>query len=178
MTTTTPPSVPPFLLRGLARVIDLGVQLAILEAAFRCSAWLPAEGLVHLGDDLLFGLDLVVGLSALLTYTAVAEWRGGATLGKLLTGLRSVKEAPLGAPLDLRAAVIRNLGFLVDALLLGLVAYSAMARSEQRQRLGDRWAGTVVVWRTDATGPPRWWGVPVAVVLALAWVLASYAVAR
>lgn len=171
-------STPPFLLRGLARGLDLGVQILVLEAAYRCSSLMPAEGLIALPDEVLTWVDLGVGVAALVLYTTLAEWLGGATLGKACTRMRVVPADDPEAPLTLRAAAIRSVAFFVDGLIFGLVAYSAVARSERGQRVGDHWAGTVVVWARDA--PPRSGhrGWPVGALAALALVLMSYLLAR
>lgn len=178
MLTETPPeaaipAVPPFLLRGVARGIDIGVQLAIMEAAFHCSRYLPEGGLVQIGEGALFYVDLGVGLGALLLYTSLAEWLGGATLGKFLCGLRVVRADGSGA-IGLREALIRGAAFFIDGLLLGLIAYSAVMRSTRGQRLGDQWAGTVVVWRGDAPGINGLVGWPIGIVAALGMVVGSY----
>ncbi|MFT4627484.1 MAG: putative RDD family membrane protein YckC [Myxococcota bacterium] len=189
--TDAPDAVPPFLLRGLARAIDLAVHIGVLEAAFRCSDWLPSGGLeaafrcsdwlpsgllVTVDASYLLAVDMSIGLSALVLYPAVAEWISGATVGKLLTGLRTVQAEPRGAPISLQAAALRNLAILVDGFLFGLVAYSAMARSELRQRVGDEWGGTLVVWKRAAQPARSALGVPIGVGAALLLVLLSYLV--
>ena len=111
----------------------------------------------------------------MVIYTSLAEWRNGATLGKVLTGTE-VRTLSDGPP-SLLASVVRGAAFLVDALFLGLIAYSAMSRSRERQRLGDLWAGTYVAWRSvERTG--RFTGVVVGVTGALTWVMASYLLIR
>ncbi|MFT5459369.1 MAG: putative RDD family membrane protein YckC [Myxococcota bacterium] len=174
--TDAPDAVPPFLLRGLARAIDLAVHIGVLEAAFRCSDWLPSGLLVTVDASYLLAVDMSIGLSALVLYPAVAEWISGATVGKLLTGLRTVQAEPRGAPISLQAAALRNLAILVDGFLFGLVAYSAMARSELRQRVGDEWGGTLVVWKRAAQPARSALGVPIGVGAALLLVLLSYLV--
>ena len=129
--------IPPLLLRGLARLIDFGVQTAVLEIAFRCAPLLP-ESLLTLSEDNLLYVDIGTGIAALVLYTAISERLSGATLGKLLTGMRVVAED--GSPIGLRAALLRNLAFPIDALFFGLIAYSAVARSPTGQRVGDGWA--------------------------------------
>ncbi|MEZ4316960.1 MAG: RDD family protein [Myxococcota bacterium] len=167
--------VPPFLLRGVARAIDLAVQFFLMEAAFAVSAYLPSEGLVSIGEDALFYVDLGVGLGAMVLYATLAEWLGGATFGKFCTGLRVLSAD--GDPIDLKAAFIRSFAFFIDGLFFGLVAYSAVMRSLTGQRLGDEWADTVVVWRGDAPETVGWRGWPVGMIAALALVVASYLVA-
>ncbi len=164
------------LLRVVARGIDAAVQIAMMELAFRCSVFLPSKGLISLGDDALFWVDVGIGLSALLTYTALSEALGAATFGKFCTGLRVVRADQPDVLIGLGAALIRNLALFVDVQIFGLVAYSTMSRSERRQRLGDHWANTVVVWRGGAPDRGiRGW--PVGMAAAFALVLVSYLVA-
>jgi uncharacterized RDD family membrane protein YckC len=94
-------------------------------------------------DRLLSGAQLG-SFFGYLAYHAVAEWIGGATLGKLLLGLRVRTAAQLG-PCTAVRAVVRSLAYYIDGFFFAFIAYGAMSKSPTRQRLGDRWAGTVVV---------------------------------
>ena len=70
----------------------------------------------------------------------------GATIGKLVLGIRV--RALDGTRIGFGAAAIRNLARVVDGfpyLIPYLVGAIAVSRSETDQRLGDRWAKTVVV---------------------------------
>jgi len=168
------PSIP---VRGLARLVDLGVQFGLMEVAFRLTPLLPSDGLIHLSEDALFWVDLGVGLSAMLAYTTVSEWLAGATVGKHLTGLRVVGADTPDVPVGLRSALLRNLALIVDLLIFGYIAYSTMIRSPERQRLGDHWGGTRVVWKADAPNRSALVGWPVGMLTALSLVLASYVLA-
>jgi uncharacterized RDD family membrane protein YckC len=79
-------------------------------------------------------------------YYIVLEAVLGATLGKLLLGIRVVSVD--GSRIGWGASIIRNLLRIIDALpffyLLGAIL---IWTSPQRQRLGDRVAKTVVVRR-------------------------------
>ena len=162
---------PPFLLRGAARAVDLLVQVSLMEGAFRLKGYLPETRLIQLDDGALFYVDLAVGMGALVLYTALSEQLGGATLGKFVTGMRVVNVD--GSKVSAWGAWVRNLAFFVDGLFLGLVAYSAIARSNTGQRLGDEWGRTRVVWRSDTEHYPLpFW--PVGMLFAELWVLASY----
>ncbi len=178
---TAPPEssavVPPFLLRGVARAIDVAVQLLVLDAAFRVSAVLPEWSLFQVGEDALFYVDVTVGLTAFVAYSAASEWLGAATFGKFCTGLRVGQAGDTRQRVSARAALIRSLAFLIDSLFFGLVAYSAVMRSQVGQRLGDEWAGTRVVWRGEGPEVAGWRGWPVGFGVALAWVVGSYLVA-
>jgi uncharacterized RDD family membrane protein YckC len=81
-----------------------------------------------------------------IVYFVVLEALAGATIGKFAVGIRVVHEN--GSDLTWAGAVVRNVARLVDLfpyaipyLLGAIVAWSSPAR----QRLGDRWASTVVV---------------------------------
>jgi uncharacterized RDD family membrane protein YckC len=92
-----------------------------------------------------------------LLYFTVMEGLFGATVGKFVTGIRVVRED--GRKLDLGAAVIRNISRIVDQfpyVVPYLVGAIAVWTSPTRQRLGDRWASTVVVTATSvgAAQPP------------------------
>ena len=84
-------------------------------------------------------------------YHALAESMGGATLGKLLCGLRVVGEDY--RPISFGAGAIRSVAYFLDAFCFGMVAYSFMQGSSLNQRLGDKWAHSVVV-RVEP-GPSR-----------------------
>jgi uncharacterized RDD family membrane protein YckC len=60
-----------------------------------------------------------------------------------MLGLR-VRRSDL-APCTVGAAFGRNLAYYIDSFFFGLVAYSSMSKSPRQQRLGDKWAHTVVV---------------------------------
>jgi uncharacterized RDD family membrane protein YckC len=77
-------------------------------------------------------------------------WWSGRTPGKRALGLRVVRDG--GFPLDLGAAIIRNLVRIAE-LILGFYAISAVSAliSKENKRLGDFAAGTLVVRdRADA----------------------------
>lgn len=87
-----------------------------------------------------------------MAYYIVPEALFGASLGKMLLGVRVVRVD--GAPLGLGAIVTRNVLRFVDALpgfyLIGGLSVLFTANS---QRVGDRWAGTTVVRRDEAVEP-------------------------
>jgi uncharacterized RDD family membrane protein YckC len=127
----------------------------------------------------LTGGRAVVPFLLWLAYFIVMEASVGATLGKLAMGIRVVK--PDGSKLDWSSAFVRNIARLVDAFpyaipyLVGAVA--VWSDPGTRQRLGDRWAHSVVVDRDSVpaspggawagsgskpapTGPAPWGGAP------------------
>ena len=126
--------------RGVEALIDLIVVLVIF--------YLVALATGHTIDG---GFDLptgptLVGLVLCLAYFIVLEALLGATLGKLATNLRVVREID-GAAIDWSAAIIRNLFRLIDGFVLYLLGFIVICATSKRQRIGDLVAGTVVVRR-------------------------------
>jgi len=88
-----------------------------------------------------------------VAYYAVLEGLFGATLGKRLAGLRVTDLQ--GRRIGWQPAILRNLGRLLDALpFLYLLGGILTLNSRQHQRLGDRFAGTLVVPTTAVVSPP------------------------
>lgn len=87
-----------------------------------------------------------------LLYFLIPEALFGATPGKFWYRLRVVRLD--GRPLTLRDVVIRNVMRLIDYLpLLYLVGGLSVLATRGSQRLGDRAAGTTVVYRHRASDP-------------------------
>jgi uncharacterized RDD family membrane protein YckC len=118
------------------------------------------------GQDNLF-LNILLGFVLMTLYYTMFEWLYGATPGKLILGMRVIKED--GSPCSLGSAFIRALLRMIDGLFLGLVAYQTM-NEPLYQRLGDKSAKTIVVGSKDAAiqQPRPWWEFVVAAVSYLA----------
>ena len=130
--------------RALALVIDALASLVVAIPLAASQGGLQASNGSFRAE--LTGVPFLVAVVAWLAYVTLAEATVGASLGKLLVGVR-VRRAD-GGRITVAAAVIRNLVRLIDALpyfIPYLVGGVAVARSPQRQRLGDRAAGSVVV---------------------------------
>jgi uncharacterized RDD family membrane protein YckC len=82
-------------------------------------------------------------LCGTLVYFAVCQWLTGATLFKALVGLRVVTER--GRKCSFPRILLREALFFLDAVLVGLVAFACMSMTDNRQRLGDMIARTIVV---------------------------------
>jgi len=117
--------------------INAGIALAILEGLSIAEPGWAAR----LGER--NPAVMVLSLLGYVAYHALCEGLHGASLGKLICGLR-VRAEDL-APCRLKAAFIRSLAFYIDALVFGVVGYLAMRTTPMRQRHGDHWAKTVVV---------------------------------
>jgi uncharacterized RDD family membrane protein YckC len=141
----TPVGVGPRALAFLIDVLVLAVTITILDvAAGGQSASADNTSLLHANTAavLLFN-------AAALVYFGGLESAWGATVGKRVLGLRVTTvtgNTPTG-----RAVFIRTLCRMID-MLPAFYAVGAILvwASPRRQRLGDRWAGTVVV-RTRRT---------------------------
>ena len=129
--------------RILATLVDslvFGLFYALMAAMFgtfqtaefgHWYATLPALPTV------LYGL-IVVG------YYVLMEGYLGQTVGKMVLGIKVVREGTGEVP-GLKAAAIRTLLRVVDALFSYLVAFVTVVVNEKRQRFGDMAAHTLVV---------------------------------
>ena len=141
--------------RGLARVIDLavsnvavaagGIAAYVMGAIFGGPSTGAAIELLTNQEDLVGGrlAELALGLLSLTLMHTLGEGLHGSTVGKRLCGITVVTEDGGGA--GLRAAFKRSVGFLVDQLFFGLVGAHRILQSSRAQRVGDEWAGTMVV---------------------------------
>ena len=152
--------------RFLAILIDsiiLGIVFAVIGAAFggaqasggNASVSLTgAPALLAIVISFLYFIvleALQTGAPALLVfvisflYFIVLEALQGATVGKMILGLRVVKTN--GAPITWTDSLIRNELRIIDGLFSYLVGAILIWTSPLKQRLGDRLANTMVVKR-------------------------------
>jgi uncharacterized RDD family membrane protein YckC len=99
-------------------------------------------------------MDAVLPALITLGYFVLLEGLAGATVGKVVVGIRVRR--PDGHRIGLGAAAIRNVARIVDAfpyVIPYLVGGIAVMRSETKQRLGDRWGTTVVILVGTETDP-------------------------
>lgn len=124
--------------------IALGIALALSGRQF------------YLDDQSTQCLSLAAGLVQFALYFVIFEWLYGATLGKLVLGMRVVQEN--GEACGLGAALIRAALRYIDGLFFGIPAYATM-KAPLYQRIGDKAAKTVVVSAQGATiqQPREWW---------------------
>jgi uncharacterized RDD family membrane protein YckC len=165
-----------FGIRAGARMIDIvyGIVIGFFGGVFAgiLLVLLEQGGLITPGwQGRTGGVDLAgwgFSLLGTLFYHWLTEGMYGASLGKLLCGLRVVSEAT--RPIGFAQAFKRNLAFYWDGLFFGLVGYSSMNKSELNQRYGDHWAKTVVIKCSDVPAESkRSWEM-----FALAFVLGSF----
>lgn len=95
----------------------------------------------------IFGIGFLVGILGIVFYFFLLEgfW-DGYTVGKKVVGIKVVKED--GGPCTIGASLIRNVLRIIDGFAYYVVGFVFMAMSDNRQRLGDRLASTVVVTDT------------------------------
>ena len=143
--------------RALARLVDLALMLltfatASFVAVLGASA-LASDGSTFAAIERLSKLestsggfrlwDTALSLLALTLMHTLCEGLHGSTPGKRLVGIRVVLRD--GSAAGLGAALKRSVGFLVDQMFFGLVGIHRILNSPDAQRIGDEWAGTLVV---------------------------------
>ncbi|MFN8234239.1 MAG: RDD family protein [Actinomycetota bacterium] len=139
--------------RFVALLID-GIVLLIVAAPLAETTRRPGYLRIEL-----VGARSVVPILVWLAYFVAMEGTIGATLGKLAMGIRVTK--PDGSKLDAGSALIRNVARFVDGFpyvipyLVGAIA--VWSDGSTRQRLGDRWAHSVVVERSSIPAAPGAW---------------------
>jgi len=130
--------------RFIAFVLDIAVLFglfAVVDAwAFMRWGNFEATELQLTTAALLIAVTLNAAI--LFLYGCLLEAACGATLGKVLVGIRVVRTSKRG---PLAACALRNLVRIVDGLLFYLVGTAVAACSDARQRIGDLWAHTAVV---------------------------------
>jgi membrane protease YdiL (CAAX protease family)/uncharacterized RDD family membrane protein YckC len=119
--------------RLLAFLLDNAICLVVLIVV---ASLIPADAYE---SDAVAILALVL-FTAWFNYFAIAEWRWGKTIGKSSLNLEVRTES--GEAPSWNAAAIRNLMRIVDVIVIGPLL---IATSPTRQRLGDRFAHTVVL---------------------------------
>jgi uncharacterized RDD family membrane protein YckC len=130
------------------RFIAFALDIALLFGLFAIvDAWAFMRWGIFDGAELqLTSASLLIAITLnaviLFLYGWLMEAAFGATLGKVLVGIRIVRTAQCGA---LSACAVRNLLRIVDGLGFYLVGTAVAACSEVRQRIGDLCAHTAVV---------------------------------
>jgi uncharacterized RDD family membrane protein YckC len=129
-------------LRAFAYVLDSVILAVIITLVDVVSGGAkPSASRNFLAHPNTAALALITAAS--LVYFGGLESAWGATVGKRLVGLRVTMAD--GGSLTGRAVLIRTLCRLIDGILFYAVGVVLIWASPRRQRLGDRWAGTVVV---------------------------------
>ncbi len=127
--------------RALALLIDVTIQGVV----FVIGALLVSIGGVQVDDSLAAALAILVTALVLLGYPVVFETATrGRSPGKMAMGLRVVSDD--GGPERFRQALFRGLAGLIEIWLTsGSLALVSSLISSQGKRLGDVFAGTIVI---------------------------------
>ena len=128
-----------------SRAVSGAIDLAIAGITLFVMAFVAAGLASSLDEAAASALLLVVLVAVAVGLPVLVETvTRGRTLGKLVMGLRTVRDD--GGPIRLRHAVVRALvGFVEIYLLMGVPALICSLLSPRSQRLGDLAAGTYVV---------------------------------
>jgi uncharacterized RDD family membrane protein YckC len=150
-----------------AFVLDLLVVSGVFAIAdawilMRWSSFEKAELSLSLASLLLL---ILINAGILFLYGFLLEATCGATLGKMIVGIRVIRTGRRSA---IAAAAIRNLLRFIDGLGFYVIGMIVAGCSPWRQRLGDLSAGTTVVDEESGTVSKI-----VATVLATAMVIGS-----
>ncbi len=121
--------------RTLAFLID---SIACIVLVGQTAAWLPADA----SEDapVPVGVLFLVLFSFAFNYFWFAEWKFGKTLGKAIVSIHVTTED--GERLRFGPATVRNIMRLIDVFGIGPIM---IGNSERHQRLGDRFAHSIVV---------------------------------
>jgi membrane protease YdiL (CAAX protease family)/uncharacterized RDD family membrane protein YckC len=129
--------------RALAFFLDSIVWLILLG---QIAANIPAD--VYEDAPVAVGVIFLGLFSVAFNYFWVAEWKFGKTLGKAIVSIHVTTED--GERLRFGPATVRNIMRLVDVFGIGPIM---IGNSERHQRLGDRFAHSIVV--RDKQPAPR-----------------------
>ncbi|MFF2406394.1 RDD family protein [Streptomyces sp. NPDC058092] len=146
-----------------SRALALAIDLAVVGAAFVLVSIGLAMATATLDEAALAAVSVAAFLLVLVGGPiAVETLSHGRSLGKLACGLRVVRDD--GGPIRFRHALVRGAMGVVEILMtLGTVACIASLVSARGRRLGDVFAGTLVVrervpaGRAAAVPPPPPW---------------------
>jgi uncharacterized RDD family membrane protein YckC len=134
--------------RALAITIDITLQLVVLIGLIALSSTASVDNALFATVGLVTVVLVLVGFP-----TAIETLTRGRSLGKLAIGLRVVRDD--GGPVGFRQSLVRALaGFFIDFwLTFGVGAIISSLASTKGKRVGDHFAGTVVIReRTPAQG--------------------------
>ena len=128
-----------------SRMLALALDLALQVVALLLVVWLSAAVARQTDSAAAAAISLVSVVAILVGLpTLVETLTRGRSLGKLAAGLRVVRDD--GGPVRFRHAFVRALFMLVDFWLSsGAVGLVSALVSSRGKRLGDHFAGTVVI---------------------------------
>lgn len=137
--------------RILAQLID---YLVFCIVFFPVTYLVKGTWLMTPEDHLWIIFDPVCALFLVIifAYFIILEWLTGYTAGKYILKMKVVTVD--GKKISMKQSLIRNFGRMIDGLpcfnILGMVS---IYKSEKRQRVGDKLAGTCVLLVDRVTSP-------------------------
>lgn len=136
--------------RVVSAFIDIFVQVIVLYAGI----FVVAFSLSQFDEALVGALSIIYSVLALVGYPVIWEMSTrGRSLGKMAMGLRVVSDD--GGPERLRQAIIRALAAVVEIFMfMGAPAVITSMVSSKGKRLGDIFAGTMVISERGPKLPP------------------------
>lgn len=142
--------------RALARIIDfvihclLGITAGMIFGVLLsiASGGRPPVWILQRMSQTSF-ISFLAGVFGFFAYHVICTSVSGRTLGKLLLSMQVIQDD--GAPCRLKSAIIRELGYFIDALFFGIIGYAAMKDDPRQKRHGDDWADTVVAKRANVS---------------------------
>lgn len=147
------------------RAVSALIDIAIVVVGYLLALMLWAATLETLDDALTGAITIIFSVLIFVGYPLAFETTTrGRSVGKIVMGLRVVSED--GGPERFRQALFRALASVVEIwLLLGSPAVICSLLSPKGKRLGDIFAGTVVVSERGPRLPPppmmppslSWW---------------------
>ncbi len=128
-----------------SRTLGLALDLLVQFVALLAMLWLASNVAAQVDEAAAAAISLVsVVLVIVGLPTLVETLTRGRSLGKLATGLRVVRDD--GGPVRFRHSFVRALFMIVDFWIsAGSVGLISSLASQRGKRLGDHFAGTVVV---------------------------------
>ncbi|WP_431894086.1 RDD family protein [Nonomuraea sp. bgisy101] len=135
-------------IRAVALVIDMIVQIVLLVGA----VLLIASASIVSDPALAAAVSILISVLVMVGYPVIFETATrGRSLGKLALGLRVVSDD--GGPERFRQALFRGLaGVLEFWMFFGAPALIASLVSQRGKRLGDAFAGTIVISERGPSG--------------------------
>jgi uncharacterized RDD family membrane protein YckC len=147
------------------RAVSAMIDIVVVFVGYLISLVLWAGALGQFDDAVAAALMIIFTVLVFVGYPLVFETATrGRTLGKMAMGLRVVSDD--GGPERFRQALFRALSSVVEIwMLLGSPAVICSMLSPRAKRIGDIFAGTIVISeRGPAMGPPpmmpphlAWW---------------------
>ncbi len=147
------------------RAVGALIDIAIIVLGYLLAVMLWAATRLEFDDALTTAILIIFSVLLLLGYPLVLETATrGRSVGKLIMGLRVVSDD--GGPERFRQALFRALASVIEIwMLLGSPAVICSLLSPKAKRLGDVFAGTVVVSERGPRLPPpplmppslAWW---------------------